>query len=71
VDPLVVHGFNPGGEQLVQGGQVGDLPGRAGCGQLDEELLAHGAEEPFDLPAPLGLAGLGVGQPDPEDGQRA
>jgi hypothetical protein len=26
-------------------------------GDLDQELLAHGAEEPFDLAPPLGLSG--------------
>ena len=69
VDPLVVDGLDPGGEQLVQPGQVAHGCRRAGRGELDEELLAHGPEQTLDL-APAGrLAGLGMGQLDTEHGQ--
>ena len=61
VHPAVVDGLDPGGEQRVQLGQVGDRAAGAvaGVGDLDQELLADGAEEPFDLPAAL-RAGPGV-----------
>ena len=36
------------------------------AGDLDQELLAHGAEHPFDLPSALGSAGLRMHQPDTE-----
>jgi hypothetical protein len=54
--PDVVDRLGPRGEQLVQLRQARDL-GRAGLGQLGQELAADGAEEPLDLPPPLGLTG--------------
>lgn len=33
---------------------------------LDQELIAHGAEPPLHLAAALGFAGTAVQQPDPE-----
>ena len=60
----VVLGFDPRGQQPVERQQCGAVisarRGEAfggGIGDLDEELFTHGAEEPFDLPAPLGLSG--------------
>ena len=38
---------------------------------VDQELLAHGAEDPFDLAAALWLAGTRVGQADAEHRQAA
>ena len=53
---MVVEGFDPGGEQPVQlqerGGVVDAGGGEVLAGHLDEELLAHGPEDPFDLPRP-------------------
>jgi hypothetical protein len=63
----VVDGLDPCGEQLVELRQIrGDTP----VAELDEELLAEGAEEPFDLDAAGGLPGLGVRQRDAQAGQR-
>ena len=45
VDGAVIDGLDPGGEQLVEPGHVVDV----GVGDLDEELVAHGAEDPLDL----------------------
>lgn len=59
----VVDGLDPGGEQGVQLGHVVELAAGA---DLDEELIADGAEEPFDLPAALRLPGTRVDQPDPQ-----
>jgi len=50
VDPAVVGGFDPGGEQPVHLDEVVDAAGF----DLDEELVAHGAEETFDLAPALG-----------------
>jgi hypothetical protein len=60
---VVVDAFDPAAEQPVQLLQVGCAA--AGL-QLDQELLADGAEDPFDLAAALRLARLGVGQADAE-----
>jgi hypothetical protein len=68
VGAVVVDALDPGAEQAVQLGQVGCAA--AGL-QLDQELRADGAEDPLDLAAALGLAGLGVGQADPEHRQAA
>ena len=68
VDPVVVDLFDPGAEQTVQ---LLQIPGPAAGLQLDQELLAHGAEHPLDLAAALWLAGLGVGQADAEHRQAA
>jgi len=54
--PGVVDRLGPRGEQPVQLREVRDLGG-AGLGQLGQELAADGAEEPLDLPPPLGLTG--------------
>jgi hypothetical protein len=63
VHAAVVDGLHPCGEQCVQLHQVGQFAARA---DLDEELLTHGAEEPFDLAAAGELARTGVDQPDAE-----
>ena len=65
MDARVVDGLDPGGEQPVEPGQVGDL-GQPVGGELDEELIAHGPEEPFDLPTALRAARGGVHQLDPQ-----
>jgi hypothetical protein len=70
---VVVDRLDPRGEQCVQFEQprgrgqptLGELLG-AGVGDLDEELIAHGAEKTFDLASALGPVRGGVGQPDPE-----
>ena len=54
VRPGVVDRLVPGGEQLVQLGQVRD--GRA-VADLDQELLPHDSEKSFDLPPALGRPG--------------
>jgi hypothetical protein len=52
----MIDRLGPGGEQAVQLLQAGDR--RSGlAGDLDEELVADGAEEPLDLPASFGLSG--------------
>jgi len=66
---LVVDGFDPGGEQLVELRQVADRAADAVEAELDQELLPDGAEEPFDLAPSGGLAGLGVRQRDAQAGQ--
>jgi hypothetical protein len=57
----VIADLDPGAEQPVQLGKVcGRRPGGAvadAAGDLDQELLADGAEEPLDFPAALGLTG--------------
>jgi hypothetical protein len=50
----VVSGLDPGAEQPVQLRQV---PRAGTVADLDEELVADGAEEPFDLAPALGLSG--------------
>jgi len=58
------------GVELEQAGGRGELGlGQrlgGGVGDLDEELIAHRAEKPFDLAAALGAVRGGVHQPDPE-----
>jgi hypothetical protein len=71
VHPAVIDGFRPRGEQPAQLGDAGHVPPPAHggiAGDLDEELLADGAEQPLDLPAALGPARRGVGQPDTQNG---
>ncbi len=53
----MVVGLHPGDQQAVELGQVGDAVG-ALAGELDQELAADGAEEPLDLAAALGRAGV-------------
>jgi hypothetical protein len=56
----VVDGFGPCGEQPVQLADASDVPppALAGiAGDLDQELLADGAEQPLDLPSSLRLTG--------------
>ena len=66
----VIDGLDPGGEQPVQLVQVGEgVPARVAlgvAGDLDEELVANGPEEAFDLAAALRATRGGVDQPDPE-----
>jgi len=69
VFPLVVDGLDPRGEQLVQPGQAGYGRQRAGRVELDEELLTDRPEQPLDLAPPGGLAGLAVGELDPQHRQ--
>ena len=68
--PDVVDRLGPGGEQLVQLGQVLD-PGGALLGQLDQELIPHGPEEPFYFPPPFWPSGLTVDQLDAQLGAGA
>jgi len=75
VHVVVIDGLHPRGEPGVEFEQarsvgellLGQLRG-AGIGHLDEELLTHGPEKAFDLPAALGPVRGGVHQPDPEFG---
>ncbi len=62
----MIDGLDPGGENLVQPGDVVDR----GVGDLDEELIAHGAEESFDLAAAFRTPRPGVDQADPQAGHR-
>jgi hypothetical protein len=74
VDPAVVDGFGPGGEQPVQLGDAGHVPPPALggiAGDLDQELLADGKEQPLDLPSSLGAARGAVGELDAEHGAAA
>ena len=59
VRPDVVDGLCPGGEQPVQLREAGDRRGRPG-GDLDQELVADGAEEPSESSPSFGPAGLAV-----------
>ena len=75
VGAAVVLGFDPRGQQPVerqQRGAVistgGDQVLGGGVGDLDEELFAHGPEEPFDLAAALWPVRGGMHQADPEFG---
>ena len=63
----VVDGAGPRGEQPVQLADAGHVPptSLAGiAGELDQELLPHGEEQPLDLPPALGPARGAVGQLD-------
>jgi hypothetical protein len=74
VDPAVVDGFGPCGEQPVQLGDAGHVPPAAlagVAGDLDEELLADGEEQPFYLSPSLGPARCAVGELDAEHGATA
>ncbi len=62
VGPAVVDGLDPGGEEPVELDEGGDTAGS----DLDEELVAHGAEEAFDLASALRAAWGGVGEADAE-----
>jgi len=70
VDPLVVDLLDPGGEQVVEFAQGPNRgAGAVGVrGDLDQELVPHGAVEPLDLAPPGGPPGLGVGQLDAQHG---
>jgi hypothetical protein len=71
VRAAVVDLLDPGGEEPVELQQISHvtLAGLGGlAGDLDEELVAHGAEEPFDLSPTLRTARGRVGQPDAELG---
>jgi len=50
----VVGSLDPGAEQPVQLSQV---PGAGTVADLNQELVADGAEEPLDLAPALGLSG--------------
>jgi hypothetical protein len=54
VHAAVIDRLHPGGEQGVELAQV--IQFAAGA-DLDEELLAHGPEEAFDLASACGLSG--------------
>jgi len=67
----VVADLNPGGEQPVQLGQVrgpgaGPLVICRPAGDLDQELVPDGAEEPLHLSPPLRPAGPRMHQLDAE-----
>jgi hypothetical protein len=59
VSAVVIDTLDPCGEQPVHLGQVGHPPSGLAVagGDLDGELTVHGAEQPLDLPAALGLSG--------------
>src|SRR5205814_3714268 len=57
----VIDRLDPGGEQRVQLGHVGQLAARA---DLDEELFPYRAEQLFDLPPAGRLPGPGMDEPD-------
>jgi hypothetical protein len=65
MDSLVVGSLDPGGEQPVEHGQVRDARAVA---DLDQKLLADGAEESFGLPSSLRFTGRTVGDLDAEPG---
>jgi hypothetical protein len=52
----VINRLDPGREQPVELGQAADASGDL-FGDLDQELVADGAEKPLDLPSALGLSG--------------
>jgi hypothetical protein len=52
MSPPVINGFHPGREQPVQLGQIIDV-----LADLDQKLLADGAEVSLDLAPALGLSG--------------
>ena len=61
--PVVVL-FNPASEEPFELGH------RLNTGEeLDFELVADRAKEPFDLPSPGGFTGFGVPQSDPHLGE--
>jgi hypothetical protein len=62
----VIRGLDLRGEQPVHLDEIRDLPG----GDLDEELVTHGAEEPFDLASALGASRSGMDQADAQHGVR-
>ena len=64
VGSAVIDGLDPGGEQPVELGQVGDAAGF----DLDEELDAHGGEESFDLAAALWAPRSAVHEADAQGG---
>jgi hypothetical protein len=66
VDAVVVVALDPGGEQPVA---LGEVACAAAGVQLDQELLTDGAEEPFDLAAPLRLTRPGVDRRTPRTAQ--
>src|SRR6266536_1299951 len=70
VDPAVVDGLDPGGEQRVELAQVVDRgAGRlAGAGDLDQELVPDSPKQTLDLASAGGLPGSTVDQPDAEYG---
>jgi hypothetical protein len=68
VHPAVIDRLYPRGEQGVQLHQVVEFTARA---DLDEELIPHRAEHPFDFPSAGGLPRLGMHQPDPQRRARA
>jgi hypothetical protein len=70
VDRGVIDRLDPGREQPGELGQTADARGDL-LGDLDQELLAHGAEKPFDFPSALGPAGRGVHQLDAQAGAGA
>jgi hypothetical protein len=53
VGGVVIDTLDPRREQLVEPGQVSDFVGI----DLNEELLAHGAKDPLDLPPAFWLSG--------------
>jgi hypothetical protein len=63
--PPVIDTFDPRGEQPVERGQVGDAGAVA---DLDQELLADGAEEPLDFSSALGFTRCAVSDLDAEPG---
>jgi hypothetical protein len=67
VDAVVIDGLDPGGEEVVESGQVAHRD-RV---DLDEELVSHGPEDPFDFPAAFWFAGATVDEADSESGTRS
>jgi len=70
VDPRVIHGFHPGGEEPVEPAQVRHRF-TLRCGQFNEELLPHGPKEALHFPSAFGPAGCGVNESDAQGGAGA
>ena len=61
----VVDGFDPGREEPIQLGQIGDVVAADDvglAGDLDQELLTHGPEESLDFASAFGPAWCGMHQ---------
>src|SRR3954462_8616866 len=69
MDRAVVAGFDPGREESVQFGEVGDVVAADDvgvAGDLDQKLLAHGPEKPLYLPPAWGWTWCEMNKPHTE-----